>query len=123
MFARHRAYNFIINHFNSYPLVYSILILPLSVVRWISFVQERGGRTNSIPSSATFTVISIYGLSGAFNVILFVVTRPESILFGRRSDLGMLPERTPPTHKHEITDTSTQGGSNLGRLPSRDSDP
>jgi len=107
----------------AYPLVYSTLILPLSVVRWIAFVQERGGGENRIPSSATFTVISIYGLSGAFNVILFVVTRPESILFRRRKDLAILPESSIHMHKQEPTDISNHGGSNLGRLPSRTSEP
>ncbi|KAJ7045895.1 hypothetical protein C8F04DRAFT_1227946 [Mycena alexandri] len=66
----------------AYPVCYSILLLPLSVVRWIGFVQERGGRANKIPSAATFGVISLYGLSGALNVVLLLSTKPDSMLFG-----------------------------------------
>lgn len=103
----------------------------MSVVRWIGFVQERGGNESHIASSATLTVIAIYGLSGAFNVILLLVTRPNSILFGRRREdhtEGRAPSPSLDRHhsgdhpKQEATE-STAGGHDveLGRLPSRSS--
>ncbi|KAJ7736825.1 hypothetical protein B0H16DRAFT_1572738 [Mycena metata] len=66
----------------AYPICYCVLLVPLSVVRWIGFVEERGGRMDSIPSAATLAVISLYGLSGASNVVLLLSTKPDSMLFG-----------------------------------------
>ncbi|KAJ7693375.1 hypothetical protein B0H17DRAFT_1059942 [Mycena rosella] len=63
----------------AYPACYCVLILPLSVVRWIGFEHPSAG---AIPSAATFAVISVYGLSGALNVALLLNTRPNSVLFG-----------------------------------------
>jgi len=109
----------------AYPIVYSVLILPLSVVRWIGFAQERGGRESHIGAAATLTVIAVYGLSGACNVFLLLYTRPNSILFGkslvyesRRVPLGL------ETYKSgSINDSSDVGNqsNDLGRLPSRSS--
>ena len=61
---------------SSYPLVYSVLILPLSIVRWSFF----GGQ--AVPSAATFIVFFLYCLSGAMNVTLLLFTRPKLLLFG-----------------------------------------
>jgi len=63
----------------AYPLVYSVIVLPLSVVRWITGF---GSSTHRLPSEATFIVIFIYSLSGAFNTILYLLTRSELLLFG-----------------------------------------
>ncbi|KAL0956613.1 hypothetical protein HGRIS_002749 [Hohenbuehelia grisea] len=57
----------------AYPLIYSLLVLPLSIGRWIS---------SPISAAATLTVVAIYGLSGASNVLLLLITRPSSKLFG-----------------------------------------
>ncbi|KDR75049.1 hypothetical protein GALMADRAFT_248909 [Galerina marginata CBS 339.88] len=80
-----------------YPLVYCVSILPLSIVRWIGFIQERNGGTSRISSTATAVVSTIFGLSGVCNVMLFLTTRPESVLFGKYyegdNELGMLPSR------------------------------
>ena len=65
-----------------YPFLYAICILPLSIVRWIAFVQEHNGGTNNVPSAATLTVISLFQLSGLFNVILLITTKPNIGLFG-----------------------------------------
>ena len=67
-----------------YPVVYAVLILPLSVARWIGFVQEtRGDRKNHVPPTALLSVQVIYCLSGLANVILFFLTRPNLLLFGK----------------------------------------
>src|ERR1700735_4014890 len=65
----------------SYPLVYSVLVLPLSIVRWIGFSQEK-----QIPSVATFIVINIYALSGAFNALLLLWTR-SGLFFSRNASV------------------------------------
>jgi hypothetical protein len=74
----------------AYPLVYSVVILPLSFVRWLTFYKNEANPT--IPSAATFFGITLFALSGAFNVLLLLVTRPDLLLLrGRREDVGMPP--------------------------------
>ena len=64
--------------------MYSIIILPLSAVRWLGFLQEsRGDRKNHVPPGATIAVITIFCLSGICNVFLFLMTRPNLLLFKR----------------------------------------
>lgn len=130
-----------------YPVVYSILILPLSIVRWIGFGQERGNGVYHIGAGATFAVISIYGLSGLMNVILLLLTRPNSLLFGKGDfdvhdvgrppptspSLGSLPNDGSDWHinglhpgRDEMSERvrGSEGGLGLelGRLPSRSDD-
>ncbi|PPQ83623.1 hypothetical protein CVT25_006308 [Psilocybe cyanescens] len=118
-----------------YPLVYCILILPLSVVRWIGFVQESHGGENRISATSTLAVTALYGLSGACNVILLLTTRPESVLFGKRPyvSVGRAPSLVLSVNRVTLPDSSTdQDGRSkarsreleeeeveLGRLPSR----
>jgi len=87
-------------------------------------VQERGGKQNHIASAATLTVVAIYGLSGFCNVILLVLTRPSSVLFGRRAmyDTGRAPSHvhtqgaTDATHVEAALEEPKR---DVGRLPSR----
>jgi hypothetical protein len=75
---------------HSYPIIYSILVLPLSVVRWLQFTNN----SIAIGSEATFIVMSLHELSGFLNVLLLMITRPDSILFGKEINPdghGMLP--------------------------------
>ena len=64
----------------AYPVIYSLLVCPVSIIRWIGFGLEARGQ--SIPSAATFVSISIFALSGLSNVLLLVTTRPNLLLFG-----------------------------------------
>ncbi|TDL26008.1 hypothetical protein BD410DRAFT_560778 [Rickenella mellea] len=74
----------------AYPLIYCILVLPLSVVRWITFHHHQ------LPPAATFAVIFLFSLSGAANVILLLSTRPNLLLFGERmEDMGGGDGRAP----------------------------
>jgi len=66
----------------AYPLVYACLVLPLSIGRWIGFEQENtGDKINRVPAGATIAVHVIYCLSGISNVLLFLLTRPNLLLF------------------------------------------
>jgi len=58
-----------------YPIVYCILILPLSIVRWMSFSVE--AKTGQMPRwpVATLTVEFIFSLSGVVNAFLYLRTR------------------------------------------------
>ena len=66
----------------SYPILYGMQILPLSVIRWIGFLQENhGDRKNHIQPGAVISSAVIYNLSGITNVILFLSTRQGLLLF------------------------------------------
>jgi len=61
----------------SYPLAYSLLVLPVSIARWSQF----SGR--NVPSAATFFGVSMHDLSGAVNVFLLLTVRPQLLLLIR----------------------------------------
>ena len=107
---------------HSYPLVYSVIVLPLSVVRWITGF---GTNAHQIPSVATFIVIFIYGLSGVLNAILFLLTRSELLLLGnaspaQRKGLGLAPGITLTVDKSRpsgATDTDSAKSQQQPPLP------
>jgi hypothetical protein len=74
---------------DSYPVVFAVVALPLSVVRWTTAF---GSGQHHLPA-ATFAVEIIYSLSGALNVLLFLFTRSELLLprnlSNKRQELGM----------------------------------
>jgi hypothetical protein len=123
---------------HSYPIIYSILVLPLSVVRWLQFTNN----SIAIGSEATFIVMSLHELSGFLNVLLLMNTRPDSILFGKEvnpDDQGMLPPSARQSttalnqdaSSHNLSSGQEKGsrvtaiggengpGLDLGRLPTR----
>jgi hypothetical protein len=59
----------------SYPLAYSLVVLPLSIARWSLFSHR------NVSSAATFFGVSMFNLSGAINVLLLLVVRPRLLLF------------------------------------------
>ncbi|KAI6033298.1 hypothetical protein EDC04DRAFT_2213696 [Pisolithus marmoratus] len=63
-----------------YPLVYIIVVLPISAAR---FSQFRGHR---VPFAVTAFADTLFASSGLFNMILYAVTRP--ILMPRRPSKG-----------------------------------
>ncbi|KAI4521532.1 hypothetical protein GGG16DRAFT_86885 [Schizophyllum commune] len=112
----------------AYPLVYSVLVLPLSVVRWIGFLD-----TGPEPPALTMTVISIYGLSGFANVLLLRLTRPNSVLFGRSSmtktahqahGVTLDMRRRPRESGEQYRSATKRPGDDLGlgRLATREGD-
>ncbi|THH21357.1 hypothetical protein EW146_g174 [Bondarzewia mesenterica] len=93
----------------AYPLVYSVLVLPLSIVRWINFNLHH----REVASVWTFLVITIFSLSGAANVLLVLLTRPQLLLFGR-------PEPVVNSDEHILRTQSDRHGRKqamrMGRL-------
>lgn len=69
-----------------YPIVYTLLVLPLSIARWMAFVDDGFSdlQTARGLSMATATLIfhATFRLSGAVNVGLVLTTRPNVLLFG-----------------------------------------
>ena len=59
----------------SYPLAYSLMVVPLSISRWLLFSHK------NVPSAATFFGMIMFNLSGAINVLLFLIVRPHLLLF------------------------------------------
>jgi len=65
-----------------YPLAYSLMVLPLSIARWSLFNHKK------VSSLATFFGVSVFNLSGAINVLLFLIVRPELLLFSPPEEVG-----------------------------------
>jgi hypothetical protein len=101
-----------------YPLVYCLGVMPLSIVRWIAFVQEaKNDGVHNMPSVATLASESIFGLSGFLNVVLLLTTKPESGLFGHLMFIS--PARPPViTLDSYREERSTDDEYRLGKLAS-----
>jgi hypothetical protein len=93
------------------------MVLPLTFARWLQFKRQWDGKSNNIPGAVTFTVASIYSLSGFANVILFALTRPDLLLFQKdpvlKTDQGQLPSQGV----HMSNESHKQDAENLGTLP------
>ncbi|KAG8857234.1 hypothetical protein FRB96_005909 [Tulasnella sp. 330] len=71
-----------------YPLSYTILVLPLSITRWSTFRSKDQSATpvKDMSIVTTSAVLFVFGLSGLVNVLLFLFTRPNLLLFNIRRD-------------------------------------
>ncbi|THH15654.1 hypothetical protein EW146_g4859 [Bondarzewia mesenterica] len=105
----------------AYPLIYSVLVLPLTIVRWINFGLEAHGA--EVPSALSFVVIILFGLSGFANVFLLLATRPRLLLFSKPDVVvdaeGRAPSPSslrPVPLKSSFGDVSSQAPMQLGRL-------
>ncbi|KII84202.1 hypothetical protein PLICRDRAFT_46572 [Plicaturopsis crispa FD-325 SS-3] len=113
----------------AYPLVYCVAVLPLSVVRWIGFVND-----NRISYQATFAVNFIFELSGLFDVLLFLYARPGLLLFSERdpgtqaNDRGRAPSLSGSSTSGmkdrsgdlQMRQADWAGDRGMGRLPQED---
>ncbi|KLO07850.1 hypothetical protein SCHPADRAFT_944922 [Schizopora paradoxa] len=79
----------------AYPVAYSIVVLPLSVVRWITFSEQSCGRSSSVPGAATFAAVFLHGCFGFVNVLLLLTTRPTLLLFDDPRNPKRLRVRRP----------------------------
>ncbi|PPQ89327.1 hypothetical protein CVT25_003164 [Psilocybe cyanescens] len=63
---------------------------------------------NRISVTLTLAVTALYGLSGAYNVILLLTTRPESVLFGKRPyvSVGRAPSLVLSVNRVTLSDSS-----------------
>jgi hypothetical protein len=60
-----------------YPILYCVLVLPLTVVRFMGFHEESvTGRSHSRPV-ANFIFDNLFVLSGVFNALLYRLTRAD----------------------------------------------
>lgn len=58
-----------------YPIVYCLVILPCSIIRWIGFKQEATDGESHIPPVVTFIFAILFTLSGLFNAVIYPLTR------------------------------------------------
>ena len=65
------------------------MIMPLSIVRWISFHQEAAHGHSHVRAVATFTVAVIFSLSGVWNTILYTLTRIMDVGWHQASSLQL----------------------------------
>jgi len=64
-----------------YPVAYSLVVLPITIARWLQFSRH------DVSSAVTFFANSMFYLSGAINVLLFLIIRPQLLLFPRPKEL------------------------------------
>jgi hypothetical protein len=100
----------------AYPAVYCVLVLPLSVVRWITFDGT------SVNSAANFVVVSMYNLSGFCNVVLFTVTRPNLLLMRPKAWYASRTGRPPHGGRRsgEAAGRAEEGGPQMQELEPAD---
>lgn len=92
-----------------YPIAYAIVVLPLSIVRWITFAQEKYHTKVSMPIGATILAMILFASSGALNVILYIRTRPDTALFRSHYRDDRDTTASPGSHRLAKWKTS-QGG-------------
>ncbi|KAF8502221.1 hypothetical protein F5888DRAFT_1177476 [Russula emetica] len=78
-----------------YPLGYSLVVLPVTIARCLEFGHH------NVPTAATFFGVTVFYLSGGINVTLFLIIRPELLLFPRPEELAepemeLAPQGTGP---------------------------
>jgi len=85
----------------AYPVVYFIVVVPMSVVRWVSGF---GIAQKSLPSAATLATECLFSLSGLANVLIFLFTRPD-LLMGVNTEANSKVAALPPVDAPESSDT------------------
>ena len=65
-----------------YPICYSIIVVPLIVVRWITFVPPSGKSASDIDLPANVAAITLFGFSGVVSAMLILLTRRDVLLLG-----------------------------------------
>ncbi|KLO18373.1 hypothetical protein SCHPADRAFT_993599 [Schizopora paradoxa] len=66
----------------AYPVAYSIVVLPVSVARWITFGDNTGCAVDPrMPRAATFATVFLHDCFGFVNVLLLLTTRQTLLLF------------------------------------------
>jgi hypothetical protein len=96
-----------------YPLAYSFLIIPSSVVRWIAFHQESTSATSTLSSAVRLSIAVMFSLSGAVNVLLFFTFRSNLLLFSAHAEQYVLP----PEQESQIPSAPQLEGTSTGHVP------
>ncbi|KAI9508220.1 hypothetical protein F5148DRAFT_1198381 [Russula earlei] len=104
-----------------YPLAYSLVVLPLSAARWSLFKHK------DVPSAAMFFGLTMFNLSGAINVLLFLVIRPQLLLFAPLEpsvepeaqpyhlDMGAVMSFETAKHENDLEPAGIEAADDLGK--------
>jgi len=112
-----------------YPVAYAFVVLPTSASRWSQFEH------NNVPSAATFFGAAVFNLSGALNVLLLWIVRPNLLLLTRPEEPGepeialspvnagdgVLADPAKYQHSPEPSTAALAGNSPLTQVSSRPS--
>jgi hypothetical protein len=92
------------------------MVLPVTAARWSAFQHK------SVPSAATFFGASMFSLSGAINVSLFMLVRPRLLLFNPPEEPSRV--RVELGHSGSTSSAMILGGSkyNINHLPTSTDD-
>jgi hypothetical protein len=69
-----------------YPILYCGLVLPLTVVRFIGFREQKVSGQTHERTVATFIFGNLFVLSGVFNALLYRLTRADFFQAQRDDD-------------------------------------
>lgn len=89
-----------------YPVCYSFLVLPLSVVRWITFHLPGWKASSDMSFILNIVAITLFGCSGAVSVTLILLTRRNLLLLGPNRRSGTtppIPRARPSCHRDSET--------------------
>jgi hypothetical protein len=92
-----------------YPVLYCVLILPLSVVRWKTFYDQAVNPLYNVPALATFITGIMFTLSGILNAFLYGLTRTKFLRPNERD------EPRAPTLRQGIGRGATNNPSESGQ--------
>jgi len=90
-----------------YPIVYCVMITPLSVVRWVAFKQIATHGKSHISPVATFAVATLLGFSGVWDGMLYLLTRAWIFRTKNKND-PQAPE--PPAMENGYQSPSMRSG-------------
>ena len=79
--------------FISYPVVYFIIVAPITIIRVVSGFGS--SPKTIIPPAATLATECIFSLSGLANVIIFLFTRSDLFIVGNTESKGHSFKATP----------------------------
>ncbi|KAG8993858.1 hypothetical protein FRB94_010333 [Tulasnella sp. JGI-2019a] len=96
-------------HLLAYPVVYTITVLPMSIVRWLEFTHPH----RNTPFEAVAFSAVVYTSSGFFNVILYTVTHWRFLTRSNERQITAVVELTTKSESHGVAGLSTFGPGNL----------
>ncbi|KAG8993853.1 hypothetical protein FRB94_010328 [Tulasnella sp. JGI-2019a] len=93
----------------AYPIVYIITILPMTIIRWIQFIQPH----HNIPSEAIAFSSIVYTSSGFFNAILYTITHWRFLTRSTEPQITTAIEVTMKSESHHGSGLPSFGPGNL----------
>jgi len=92
----------------TYPIVYLILVTPISFVRWLGGFGSSPKIT--MPSAATFATEFLFSLSGLANVFIFIFTRKDLFIAANTDGNGQVlpPARAFASDDIKMTTAQSQ---------------